>query len=582
MTLTLRKKTLTIVTLTLIALVAILFFVVREIVLDRFSGLERDDVRENVTRVSEALDNELGQISINAQDNVLPGTTPERMKEIFENYERTVTPQGLSGRVDLLVNRLGGMNVALLTDASGQIIWGWGYNEDTQEIGFVPATLKDLLKEPNSPLINPPEDATGTQGIILLPDGPMLVVSESFQGKSSQRSGSLLMGKFIQDQEVEALEELTRLSLTVDRLDDDEVPSADFSKARSSVSDDRPIFIETLDDPSVVGEIAGYTVVNDVFGNPGLMIRVDIPRDIRAEGVNSVRALLVALVIVGVVLVVLIALLLDRLVLSRMARLSSQVSSINMASDLLERVSLPGNDEISNLGSAINGMLGEIQTERGKSDDLLLNVLPQSIADRLKQGESTIAENYPEVSVLFADVCDFTMLSQQIAPSDLVELLNKLFSRFDRLSEQYQVEKIKAIGDAYMAVGGLPEPKEDHAEAIADMALSMQEEIQRFNPENNTSLRIRVGINSGPVVAGVIGEKKFIYDLWGDTVNTASRMESNGIEGDIQVTEDTYHRLKDKFLLEERGVIDVKGKGQMLTYFLKSRVVPADQVSEPV
>ena len=253
-----------------------------------------------------------------------------------------------------------------------------------------------------------------------------------------------------------------------------------------------------------------------------------------------------------------------------------------MASDLSERVSLPGNDEISNLGGAINGMLGEIQTERGRSEDLLLNVLPQSIADRLKRGESTIAENYPEVSVLFADVCDFTTLSQQIGPSDLVELLNKLFSGFDRLSEHYQVEKIKTIGDAYMVVGGLPEPKEDHAEAIADMGLGMQEEIRKFNAENDTSLRIRVGINSGPVVAGVIGEKKFIYDLWGDTVNTASRMESNGVEGDIQVTEDTYHRLKDQFLLEERGIIDVKGKGEMLTYFLKSRSVPADQVSESV
>ena len=175
------------------------------------------------------------------------------------------------------------------------------------------------MEEPNSPLIDPPADTTGTQGIILLPDGPMLVVSEGFQN-----GGSLLMGKYLQDQEVQALEELTRLSLTVDRLDDEIVPEPDFNIDLLSLPEEEmSVLVQTLDDPSVEGEIAGYTVVNDVSGKPALMLRVDMPRDIRAEGVNSVRALIVALVIVGVVLVVLIAFLLDRLVLSRMARLST-------------------------------------------------------------------------------------------------------------------------------------------------------------------------------------------------------------------------------------------------------------------
>ena len=305
-------------------------------------------------------------------------------------------------------------------------------------------------------------------------------------------------------------------------------------------------------------------------------------RDIKEEGDNSMFWLLISLIVVGVVLVVLIAFLLDRLVLSRMARLNTQVSDINTASDLSAQVSIPGNDELSNLGGAINGMLGEIQTERGKSEALLLNVLPQEIANRLKQGENTIADSFSDVSVLFADVVDFTGLSARISPTELVGLLNQIFSAYDRLSEQHGLEKIKTIGDAYMVVGGIPVPRPDHTEAIAEMALDMLDEIDRFNAERSSSLRIRIGINTGPVVAGVIGTKKFAYDLWGDTVNTASRMESHGVEGYIQMASGTYEILRDKYVCEERGVVDVKGKGEMTTYFLTGRKTVVEQQSATI
>ncbi|MEG4066768.1 adenylate/guanylate cyclase domain-containing protein [Microcoleus sp. Pol11C2] len=212
-----------------------------------------------------------------------------------------------------------------------------------------------------------------------------------------------------------------------------------------------------------------------------------------------------------------------------------------------------------------------LRLEQEKSDRLLLNVLPQPIADRLKQDQSIIADTFAEVTVLFADIVGFTTISSQISPPELVSLLNDIFSTFDRLAEKHGLEKIKTIGDAYMVVGGLPIPRLDHAEAIAEMAIDMQQAIIDFSNTHSQAFSIRIGINTGPVVAGVIGIKKFIYDLWGDTVNTASRMESHGKPGSIQATFATYDILQDKYVFESRGAIEVKGKGLMTTYLLKCR-----------
>ncbi len=216
--------------------------------------------------------------------------------------------------------------------------------------------------------------------------------------------------------------------------------------------------------------------------------------------------------------------------------------------------------------------LEQLRLERGKSERLLLNILPVSIARRLKQGENPIADAYPEVTVLFADLVGFTELSSRISASELVETLNEIFTIFDGLAEQYGLEKIKTIGDAYMVVGGLPEPHSSHAEAVAMMAIDMLKAVAQVNSRKKLPINIRIGINTGPVVAGVIGTKKFIYDLWGDAVNMANRMESQSLPNCIQVTEMTYMFIKDKFVFEKRGLIDVKGKGEMLTFLLKERL----------
>jgi class 3 adenylate cyclase len=209
--------------------------------------------------------------------------------------------------------------------------------------------------------------------------------------------------------------------------------------------------------------------------------------------------------------------------------------------------------------------------EQAQSERLLLNVLPAPIAARLKQAGGVIADAFDEVTVLFADIVDFTRRSQQIPPAELVQALNELFSVFDQLAERQGLEKIKTIGDAYMVAGGLPDPRPDHAEAVAEMALAIRDEVARRCDPSGRPLAVRVGIDSGPVVAGVIGRSKFIYDVWGDTVNTASRMESHGLAGCIQVTESTYRRLRGSYRFERRGPIPVKGKGEMVTYLLLSR-----------
>ncbi len=214
----------------------------------------------------------------------------------------------------------------------------------------------------------------------------------------------------------------------------------------------------------------------------------------------------------------------------------------------------------------------ELRQQRQQADRLLINILPYRIAQRLKGGARTIAESLDQVSVLFADLVDFTAASSEMTPRQLVKMLNEVFSMFDQLAEFHRLEKIKTIGDAYMVAGGLPSANDDHAEAIAQFALDICEAIKQFPRPDGKTFQIRVGINTGPVVAGVIGRRKFAYDLWGDTVNIASRMEATGEAQRIQVTPNLYENLKDKFQFESRGHIAVKGRGQMLTYWLVGRL----------
>jgi class 3 adenylate cyclase len=215
-----------------------------------------------------------------------------------------------------------------------------------------------------------------------------------------------------------------------------------------------------------------------------------------------------------------------------------------------------------------NEALRAVRAEQVKSEALIMNILPSSIAERLKADTQAIADHFESASILFADVVDFTPLSEHLAPAEVVGILDQLFSRFDTLVERHGLEKIKTIGDCYMAAAGVPDPSPDHARRAALLALDMRDAVATSAIAGEAGLALRIGINSGPVVAGVIGTKRFLYDLWGDAVNTASRMEAHSTPGEIQITRTTYELLKDEFFCRRRGTIEVKGKGWMETWYL--------------
>jgi adenylate cyclase len=218
------------------------------------------------------------------------------------------------------------------------------------------------------------------------------------------------------------------------------------------------------------------------------------------------------------------------------------------------------------------------QDAQERVENLLLNILPRSIAEKLKDRPQTIADSFTSASILFADVADFTPMSERLSPTRVVEMLDQLFGHFDSLAERYDVEKIKTLGDCYMAASGIPSPRPDHARCLALMALDMLDSVRERGSVGSLGFELRIGINSGPVVAGVIGRKRFLYDLWGDAVNTAGRMQTDGTPGRIQITRATYELLKDEFVCEPRGTVLIKGKGDIETWYLVGRrreVAPA-------
>jgi class 3 adenylate cyclase len=305
----------------------------------------------------------------------------------------------------------------------------------------------------------------------------------------------------------------------------------------------------------------------------GLVAKID-----SSEAFEPVYRLERDLLIVGAIaflVVVVTGAWLSRSLLGPLRELTASVRRF-AAGDHDAHVPVRTRDEIGQLCLAFNGMIDDInqknvviETKNRENEELLLNVLPAPIANRLRGGEQGIADGFAEVTVAFADLVGFTALSSEMPPADVVTLLNGLFTRFDLAASELGIEKIKTVGDAYMAVCGLPVPVPNHAERMVRMAIRMVHITREHAMEHGVSMKLRVGINSGPVVAGVIGKSKYIYDLWGDTVNLASRMESGGIPDSVQVTRPVYEKLKDQFVFEARGEIEVKGKGNVEAWVLR-------------
>jgi class 3 adenylate cyclase/HAMP domain-containing protein len=354
---------------------------------------------------------------------------------------------------------------------------------------------------------------------------------------------------------------------------------------------------EAVWDPKFkVSSVSAYVPLTDVEGNvlrdeSGRCLGVlglDITDRRMRAALDRVGGLAIKISLGMIALALLVSIVLSTVLTRSIMALSSTVRRF-ADKDFSARTRVFTKDEVGQLGENFNTMAATIQEhsehleelvakrteelneEKQESERLLLNVLPAPIAERLKAGEGLIVDRFESVSVMFADIVGFTSLSSRIPPEQLVSMLNDLFSTFDKLAEKHGLEKIKTIGDAYMVVAGIPQPMEKHAHAIAIMGLDMMTAIEDFSKRHGSDLKIRLGIHTGPVVAGVIGQKKFIYDLWGDTVNTASRMESHGVPGRVHVTDATRALLAETFQLEAREPIEIKGKGLMQTYLIVER-----------
>lgn len=352
-----------------------------------------------------------------------------------------------------------------------------------------------------------------------------------------------------------------------------------------------PILHQRADTPATRAAIGGVEGVGEVLGYRGVPtlaswgpIRIPgvkwalVAKIDAAEAFAPVYRLERDLLIVGAIaflVVILTGAWLSRSLLGPLRELTAGVRRF-AAGDHEAHVPVRTRDEIGQLCLAFNGMIDDInqknvviESKNRENEELLLNVLPAPIANRLRGGEKGIADGFAEVTVAFADLVGFTQLSSEMPPSEVVTLLNGLFTRFDVAASELGIEKIKTVGDAYMAVCGLPVPVPNHAERMVRMAIRMVHITREHAMEHGVSMKLRVGINSGPVVAGVIGKSKYIYDLWGDTVNLASRMESVGIPDSVQVTRPVYEKLKDQFVFEARGELEVKGKGKVEAWVLR-------------
>lgn len=564
----LREKTLLLISTLLVSLITVLYASLSYSLGRSFEKLEVENTQRNVQRVKEALYEEIKQLNVSAEDYASWDDTYQYVVgENPEYREINLIPESFAG---LEINA-----IALLNNEA-KVVFGTGFDLAGEATTELPPGLKNQFV-PENPLVTHNDEESEVTGILMLQDQAILLASQPIltSAANGPSRGTFLLGRYLGSDRIGALSERTKLNLKFYNLKEtlsDPDLAAIAEKLKSTSGD--AIEIQEIDRDT----IHGYGLIRDLNGNPALLLKVIIPRDIHKEGQKSLLYLVLSLIGVGIIFGAAILILLERVVLKRITSLSEEVSVIGSQNNLALRVKESGQDEISNLSESINGMLEQIEVganqlavEQKKADRLLLNILPEPIAEQLKQSQDAIAEHFDEVTILFADIVGFTPLSAKLGPIELVNLLNRIFSTFDHFAERLGLEKIKTIGDAYMVAAGLPLPRRDHADVIAEMAIAMQEAVAALREELKEDVRIRVGVNTGKVVAGVIGTHKFIYDLWGDSVNVASRMESSGEPGSIQVTASTYELMKAKYVLQYRGKVEVKGKGEMETYWLLGR-----------
>lgn len=546
----LRTRTLLITAFAAFGLVMALYIPIRWQIERSYAALEQEVTAKDLARARHAVEANLASMMALARDYA-----------VWDEIWRFIGPEGEPDfvtrnlmPVTFTQNRL---DLFAIRDEARAIPFALAFDRKAGVFVSSPELLGDL----GSLLGNLRDEG----GLIRTPRGPMLIGLHPILRSSGDgpRRGFLLMGRLLDRDEITKLANEHELSLSIEIWQDTDAPSLNPTQRTHT----QPITNDT--------QLEAKALLLDAQDAPFLVLRLVLARDVWMRGQQSATWLLWALLIAGAALGMGVAVLVEKLVTARLAQLSQDVSRVSANPDHSLRVRTQGRDELGLLSDDINKMLASLEKlnvalehERGRSESLLLNILPPNIADRLKSGERVIADQFTEASVLFADIVGFTNLAAKVKPSDLVSMLGDIFTNFDALAKRHGVEKIKTIGDAYMAVCGLPNPRLDHAQVLVDMAVDMLATIDDFNRARHTNLSIRVGINSGPVVAGVIGSQKFIYDLWGDAVNVASRMESSGLPGCIQLTEQTFKALTRPPPAQSRTV-EIKGKGIMSTWIIR-------------
>jgi len=556
-------KTILIVSTTLVVMLSFFYLFVNQTLLANYAQLEARAVQRDLQRIRDAVHYEAEILSSKTAD----WATWNETYQFVQDHNQAYIENNLSN--DELATLT--INLMIFVDRQQQIV---DFRTDNMPAGWEQAILFEFLNaHPNLLTHATPESAI--YGLITLPNHVLIVASRPVirNDGSGPIQGSLLFARLVDEQLIKDIIKRLQLNAHFFRLEQAYQVSK-FTPVLEQLIQGQKFVIH----PQNHNIVYGFTLLRDIDNQPNLFIHLSHKRTLYQQGRQLVQTFLIALSSFGLIFLGITLGLLQGTVLSRLLGLVKDVQQVTQSDNIHAQVQVSGRDELTTLSQEINTMLNALSEktqalsfEKDKSEQLLYNILPQPIAQRMKQGETMIAEHFDAATILFSDIVGFTQMAAMTTPTALVEILNRIFSEFDYIADKFNLEKIKTIGDAYMVVAGIPTPQKVHVELMALMALEMCDMVMELNKVLGMNLSVRIGMASGEVVAGIIGKRKFAYDLWGDVVNTAARMESHGQAGRIHCTETIYHQLKDKFEFEARGTIEVKGKGAMQTYFLICR-----------
>ncbi len=547
-----------IISLTLLIVLSIFYLIMNHILLEKYASLENTEIQRDLERILDAIHYE---IKIN--DNKLKDWAIwDETYQFIQDHNQSYIENNINDNVPITI----GIDIMVFVDKHKKIV---ATQQSSQNSSLTIEFLQYLQNSPK--LLNHSEKST-VYGLITLSNTLLLLASRPIlrNDKTGPIMGTLIFAKVFNDALSQAITQRLRLNIRFySRQETYQQPN--LQPILTTLTAPKPFLVLPKNNQFV----EGFTWFYDLDNQPSLLIQLIKKRPIYQQGLQLINRFLIALTLAGFLFLGISLLLIRQLVLSRLFQLVKDVQIITRSGNVSQRVQVVGQDELAILSQEINAMLTSLEdqsqalaVEQEKTESLLNNILPISIAKRMKQGETLIAEHFDQATVLFSDIVGFTQLSTHTTPARLVEILNQIFSEFDLIADYYGLEKIKTIGDAYMVVAGVPQPCKLHVETMALMALKMRDKVFELNKLFNLDISIRIGISTGEVVAGIIGKRKFAYDLWGDVVNMAARMELHGVAGKIQCTEMIYQLLQPTFEFENRGFIEVKGKGSMQTYFL--------------